>query len=61
MEVWPGSAYPLDATTRVAMLDVDAFVWHCHLPGVQPGTRYGCRVHRRPPPPLSVARPDPRA
>ncbi|HEY8318514.1 MAG TPA: glycogen debranching protein GlgX, partial [Amnibacterium sp.] len=31
--------------TRVLMVDVDAFVWHCYLPGVQPGTRYGYRVH----------------
>ncbi len=31
--------------TRVPMVDVDAFVWHCYLPGVQPGTRYGYRVH----------------
>ena len=31
--------------TRVAMTEVDAFVWHCYLPTVQPGQRYGYRVH----------------
>ncbi len=31
--------------TRVAMTEVDAFVWHCYLPAVQPGQRYGYRVH----------------
>ena len=27
------------------MTEVDAFVWHCYLPDVQPGQRYGYRVH----------------
>jgi glycogen operon protein len=27
------------------MTEVDAFVWHCYLPSVQPGQRYGYRVH----------------
>ena len=31
--------------TRVAMTEVDAFVWHCYLPAAQPGQRYGYRVH----------------
>jgi glycogen operon protein len=31
--------------TRVAMTEVDAFVWHCYLPSIQPGQRYGFRVH----------------
>jgi len=31
--------------TRVALIEVDAFVWHAYLPGVQPGQRYGFRVH----------------
>src|SRR4051794_19747558 len=31
--------------TRVPMTEVDAFVWHCYLPAVQPGQRYGYRVH----------------
>ncbi|GGB93577.1 glycogen debranching protein GlgX [Cellulomonas carbonis] len=30
---------------RVEMPEVDAFVWHCYLPSVQPGQRYGFRVH----------------
>ncbi len=30
---------------RIQMTEVDAFVWHCYLPGVQPGQRYGYRVH----------------
>ncbi|WP_054687198.1 glycogen debranching protein GlgX [Microbacterium sp. No. 7] len=31
--------------TRVELLDVDAHVWHGYLPAVQPGQRYGYRVH----------------
>src|SRR3981081_1237450 len=31
--------------TRVALTEVDGFVWHCYLPGVGPGQRYGYRVH----------------
>ena len=31
--------------TRIAMPEVDAYVWHCYLPTVQPGQRYGYRVH----------------
>jgi isoamylase len=30
---------------RVDLPEVDAFVWHGYLPGVQPGQRYGYRVH----------------
>ena len=30
---------------RVAMDEVDGFVWHCYLPGIGPGQRYGYRVH----------------
>ena len=33
------------AETRIEMTEVDAFVWHCYLPQVQPGQRYGYRVH----------------
>ena len=29
----------------VEVVDVDAYVWHCYLPQVQPGQRYGYRVH----------------
>jgi glycogen operon protein len=31
--------------TRTAVREVDAHVWHCYLPQVQPGQRYGYRVH----------------
>jgi isoamylase len=35
-----------DGSTRtVELTEVDAFVWHGYLPGVQPGQRYGYRVH----------------
>jgi len=33
------------AETRVPLREADAFVWHCYLPGVAPGQRYGYRVH----------------
>jgi isoamylase len=31
--------------TRVALTEVDGFVWHAYLPDVGPGQRYGFRVH----------------
>ncbi|MCU1501041.1 MAG: glycogen debranching enzyme GlgX, partial [Ilumatobacteraceae bacterium] len=31
--------------TRIDVREVDAYVWHCYLPHVQPGQRYGYRVH----------------
>ncbi|MVA75160.1 glycogen debranching protein GlgX [Auraticoccus sp. F435] len=31
--------------TRIEVNEVDGYVWHCYLPGVQPGQRYGYRVH----------------
>ncbi|MFT4051376.1 MAG: glycogen debranching protein GlgX [Microbacterium sp.] len=31
--------------TRVELVDVDAHVWHAYLPTIQPGQRYGFRVH----------------
>ena len=31
--------------TRVDLPEMDAFVWHGYLPGMQPGQRYGFRVH----------------
>ncbi|MFH8293047.1 glycogen debranching protein GlgX [Streptomyces sp. NPDC018059] len=35
-----------DGTHRdVTLSEVDGFVWHCYLPGVGPGQRYGYRVH----------------
>ncbi|MBK8470040.1 MAG: glycogen debranching protein GlgX [Actinomycetales bacterium] len=33
------------AETRVDMPECDAFIWHVYLPAVQPGQRYGYRVH----------------
>jgi glycogen operon protein len=34
-----------DNEDRLALTEVDAFVWHGFAPGVGPGTRYGFRVH----------------
>ncbi len=31
--------------TCVELIDVDAYVWHAYLPQVQPGQRYGYRIH----------------
>jgi isoamylase len=31
--------------TRIELPEVDGFVWHGYLPGLQPGQRYGFRVH----------------
>ncbi|HEY8720079.1 glycogen debranching protein GlgX [Pengzhenrongella sp.] len=31
--------------TLVELTEVDAFVWHCYLPELSPGQRYGYRVH----------------
>ncbi|MGH3563059.1 MAG: glycogen debranching protein, partial [Mycobacterium sp.] len=31
--------------TRVKFEEVDGYVWHAYLPGVEPGQRYGFRVH----------------
>jgi glycogen operon protein len=31
--------------TRLALREVDGFVWHGYLPGIGPGQRYGYRVH----------------
>jgi glycogen operon protein len=30
---------------RIAITEVDGLVWHCYLPDVKPGQRYGYRVH----------------
>jgi isoamylase len=32
-------------TDRITLPEMDAFVWHAFLPGIQPGQRYGFRVH----------------
>ncbi|MFJ5693954.1 glycogen debranching protein GlgX [Arthrobacter sp. NPDC093125] len=31
--------------TRVDLIEVDGYVWHCYLPQIQPGQKYGYRVH----------------
>jgi glycogen operon protein len=36
---------PVDVERRIELHEKDAFVWHCYLPGVGPGQRYGYRVH----------------
>jgi len=33
------------AETRVDLVEIDAFVWHAYVPNIQPGQRYGYRVH----------------
>ena len=30
---------------RLDVTEVDGYVWHCYLPGIGPGQRYGYRVH----------------
>ncbi len=34
-----------DIETRVELTEHTAFNWHCYIPGVAPGQRYGYRVH----------------
>jgi isoamylase len=36
---------PDGTETRHRLTEVDGFVWHSFLPGVEPGQRYGYRVH----------------
>ncbi|MET0474067.1 MAG: glycogen debranching enzyme, partial [Mycobacterium sp.] len=31
--------------TKAVLPEVDGFIWHAFLPGVEPGQRYGYRVH----------------
>ncbi|SDN84312.1 glycogen debranching protein GlgX [Geodermatophilus sp. DSM 45219] len=31
--------------TRIRLPEMDGYVWHAFLPGIQPGQRYGYRVH----------------
>ena len=31
--------------TKIEMPEVTAYCWHCYLPGIGPGQRYGFRVH----------------
>jgi glycogen operon protein len=34
-----------DNETRIEMSEQNSFIWHNYLPGIQPGQRYGFRVH----------------
>jgi len=34
-----------DRETRIELVERTAFNWHCYVPGVGPGQRYGYRVH----------------
>jgi isoamylase len=36
---------PTSSETRYVLPEVDGFVWHAFLPGVEPGQRYGYRVY----------------
>jgi glycogen operon protein len=36
---------PTGSETRYVLPEVDGFVWHAFLPGVEPGQRYGYRVY----------------
>jgi len=40
-----GPAGHPERETRIAITEVDGLVWHCYLPDVEPGQRYGYRVH----------------
>ena len=33
------------AESRIDVVEVDAYVWHAYVPNIQPGQRYGYRVH----------------
>lgn len=34
-----------DNETRIAMTEQNSYIWHNYIPGLQPGQRYGYRVH----------------
>ncbi|MBA2463220.1 MAG: glycogen debranching protein GlgX, partial [Actinobacteria bacterium] len=36
-----------DRETRVEVCELTAHIWHCFIPGIGPGQRYGYRVHGR--------------
>ena len=40
-----GTSGRAGSETRIQLSEVDGFVWHCYLPEVGPGQRYGYRVH----------------
>jgi isoamylase len=31
--------------TQITLPEIDSFVWHAFIPGIEPGQRYGYRVH----------------
>ncbi|HEX6289661.1 MAG TPA: glycogen debranching protein GlgX [Herpetosiphonaceae bacterium] len=37
--------HPAKETMRIKMPEQTDYVWHCYLPGIQPGQLYGYRVH----------------
>jgi isoamylase len=39
------SVGPHEAEYRIELPEVDAFMWHAYVPGIEPGQRYGFRVH----------------
>jgi isoamylase len=43
--LFPAGSGAGSAENRVELTEVDGFVWHCYLPGIGPGQRYGYRVH----------------
>jgi glycogen operon protein len=36
---------PARNETRIALTEVDSYVWHGYVPGIHPGLHYGYRVH----------------
>jgi glycogen operon protein len=34
-----------DEETRIPLVEREAFNWHCYIPGIGPGQRYGYRVY----------------
>jgi isoamylase len=34
-----------DSESRITLPEVDSYVWHAFVPGIEPGQRYGYRVH----------------
>ncbi|HEY0698073.1 MAG TPA: alpha-amylase family glycosyl hydrolase, partial [Micromonospora sp.] len=45
VELYLFDEWGLGAERRVRLREVDAHVWHGYLPGVEPGQRYGYRIH----------------
>ena len=34
-----------DNESRIELTEQNSYVWHTYLPGIQPGQRYGYRIH----------------